>query len=182
MRSQRRLSLIFFLSLYYGLIAQAEVHRLQGAHVHGEARLDIAQEGSDLILEFYSPAMDILGFEHEPADETERKMAQEAEKRLRAADTLFKLPENAECKLTLAEVKAGGEMHEAGKGRQEEGGHRDYEAQYAFRCSGEFPAGIEVLLFDAFPSLHRIHAQLAGPDGQKSVELSASENRIEFRQ
>jgi len=178
MRSQRPLFLFLVLCLSPYPVLMADEHRQLASHVHGEARLDIGIEGQDLVLELESPAMDILGFEHEPASEAEHKKAHEAEEQLRSADALFTLPENAQCKLTAAEVKAGGGTHEHEKGGEE--GHRDFDAQYAFRCAGGVPGWIEVRLFDAFPSLHRLHVQLAGPKGQKSAVLSVGSNRIEF--
>ena len=46
-----------------GLAAARETH---GAHVHGVANLNMAFAGGALEMEFESPAMSILGFEHRP--------------------------------------------------------------------------------------------------------------------
>ena len=45
-----------------------------GAHVHGQAQMTIAQEGSHLFIDFISPADSITGFEH--VAQSEKEIAQ----------------------------------------------------------------------------------------------------------
>ncbi|MCF7994732.1 MAG: DUF2796 domain-containing protein, partial [Chromatiaceae bacterium] len=49
-----------------------EHYRQQGAHVHGVGQLNVAVDGSALLVELISPAMDLVGFEHAPRNEAQR--------------------------------------------------------------------------------------------------------------
>ena len=73
----------------------------------------------------------------------------------------------------------------AGKGKPATGqpgghdGHAEIEATIVFRC--EEPAqlrALEVKLFDRFPGVKRIDAQVVSAQGQKSVQLSAAARRL----
>jgi hypothetical protein len=75
----RRLLLALPLALLPFTIAQAadehdhdHEHGSLGAHEHGVARLDVAQEGTTLELDFNSPAMNIVGFEHAATSDADK--------------------------------------------------------------------------------------------------------------
>ena len=55
------------------------------AHTHGEAQLNIIIEPSSIILEFNSPALNIVGFEHSPTSESEKDAIKMAKQKLMAA-------------------------------------------------------------------------------------------------
>jgi len=154
----------------------ADEHRHHSVHVHGEARLDIAVDGQNLLLELEAPAMDIVGFEHPAGDAGEHQRLQDAKRMLRDTGSLFKLPENAACGLETVEVKSG-LLHDAA-GQPE--GHADFHALYAYRCKGSTPTGMAVELLKVFPSLRKLRVRIIGPSGQKSMELGASANRVSF--
>jgi hypothetical protein len=81
----------------------------QEAHVHGVAMLNVAVESGLLEMEFVTPAGNLIGFEHAPVSEKERKAVQEANEFLEKGSELFRLPAAARCSLQVADVEFGKE-------------------------------------------------------------------------
>jgi len=84
------------------------------AHEHGVAQLNIVKEGSSFIIALETPAANILGFEHQPETEQQKQAVAMAQELLNAPGKLFRLPQDASCRLMdtdlEAEVLAGGEQ------------------------------------------------------------------------
>lgn len=151
----------------------------QGAHVHGLGRLDVAQEGPEIHLGLEVPAMSLIGFEHAPRRDVERAALQKAVAALKDGPALFRLTEAARC--TLAEVAVESALLEPGNGSGNEDqdpgpvveGHADILAEYRFVCAD--PAAlreVRVMLFERFPALERLQAQLVTDRGQARAELT----------
>ena len=49
-----------------------------GTHEHGAALLNIALDGPDLVLEFISPAINIVGFEYAPSTNEQMELVEAA--------------------------------------------------------------------------------------------------------
>jgi len=49
----------------------------EGAHEHGVVRVNVAVDGNEAEVEFFSPAMNIYGFEYAPATDEDRARQQE---------------------------------------------------------------------------------------------------------
>jgi hypothetical protein len=79
-------------------------HRRHEAHEHGVAHLNVAVEGSDLIIELFSPAANIVGFEHHPRTQAQKDQVKEARKKLEAAQPLFQLPPQVQGRLIKSTV------------------------------------------------------------------------------
>ncbi len=108
--------------------------RQHGSHVHGAAALNIAVENNELLIEFISPAINIVGFEHAPNNHEQEDQISEAISRLEQADDLFTLPEQAMCEIEHAHVEStimddheheAEEHHEDGHEDEHEHGHDD---------------------------------------------------------
>ena len=147
------------------------------AHVHGEAMLEIVIEPGKLSLRLETPQYNLLGHERAPRKEAERKAAAAMRQRLLAAAGGFELPAERGCKLASAEVEAPAlQWPVAGKAAAM-AGHADVVVSYLFDCQNT--AGLQSLavagLFDAFPGLQRIRAQVAasGSAHQASVKRPA---------
>lgn len=80
-------------------------HRQHGAHVHGISTMNVAQSGSDLLIELMSPSANIVGFEYMPETEAEITALTAAVATLEASDGLFELPSAAQCSLVEANVE-----------------------------------------------------------------------------
>jgi hypothetical protein len=76
------------------------------AHEHGHATLMLVQEKDELQLVFKSPAMNIVGFEHQPSSPEQHEKVDRAEKSLSKANSLFVINQQAQCVLEHAHVKS----------------------------------------------------------------------------
>ena len=74
------------------LFASEHEHEQHEAHVHGEAQLLIAQEGNQLEIEFKSPAINIVGFEHKPSNAKQEASLEAAVATLKQPGQLFPDP------------------------------------------------------------------------------------------
>ncbi len=168
--------------------APAKAKPAAAAHTHGRAKLRVAVDGNQLTLEFESPLENLVGFEHAPRNDKQKAALQGMVEALQKADAHFVPAAAARCmqqsvKLESAVLDAMAQGTAKGKpaGGQHAGhdGHAELEATIVFRC--EEPAqlrALEVRLFDRFPGVKRLDAQVASAQGQKSVPLSASARRL----
>jgi len=157
------------------------------AHVHGIATLQVAVEGTALTLRLVTPLENLVGFEHAPRTEQQKKALREAEESLRGATALFVPTAAARCAASSAKVdspfavksdaKDRGEKAKPGKEAGE--AHSGLTAEYIFRCEQpERLQGVEVKLFDRFRGVRRLDVDLAGPRGQKSLRLTPKQRII----
>ena len=190
----RRLLLALPFALLPGFVLAAEQHDHDhhdslGAHEHGAAELDAALDGSMLEIELRSPAMNLVGFEHAPSSDADKRKIADARERLEQPDALFGLPAAAGCKLAETELESPlfeGEAHDHDHGDEHDGDHEsqhsEIHAHYHFDCAT--PQAIQALdlqaLFKAFPGTKKIQAQLIGPNGQRGAQLDADQPRATF--
>ena len=159
----------------------------------------IRQLEEELELELFSPAMNLLGFEHAPANAADEAKIASARSQLEQPQALFGLPAAAGC--SLSEQQFAGELlgsahagyqrgdqhdhkqeHKHGHDDHEAAGHSDIEAHYQFDCSK--PDALQALdlkgLFESFPGTEKIQVQLIGPNGQQGVELTPARSQLPF--
>jgi len=182
---------------------QAGEHRQHEAHEHGVAHLNVAVEGSNLTIELFSPAANIVGFEHPPSTQVQKDQVTEARKKLEDAQTLFQLPAQAQARLvrymvdtdidsdsgdTLQPHEQVGVHDEDEKTSRDQNEdehvherHSDFNAQYHFICNKpEELAYLDVTLLRIFPGIERIEVQILTDTGQTAKELTAKDYRITF--
>lgn len=139
------------------------------AHVHGQAKLEVAVDGAELDVHLESPLDALLGFERAPRNEREKAAVAALRQTLAAGEALFAPTAAAGCKLVSAgsaapvlDCKGGGD------------GHGDLDADFRFTCAQ--PArltGMEVRLFDVFPKLRKVDARVVSGKGQSARRLTA---------
>lgn len=142
------------------------------AHQHGVATLSVAVDGNALELAFESPLENLVGFEHAPRNAKERQALQALKDRFADPQALFVPAPAAGCRAAPAQL----ELPQA-----DGSGHADLHAVVSFECAT--PAALrslEVRLFDAFPRLQRVKAQLAAPGRQSGAELNRQKRRIDW--
>ncbi|MDR3157618.1 MAG: DUF2796 domain-containing protein [Zoogloeaceae bacterium] len=180
-----------------GATASSVLAQEHAAHVHGEAHLDMALEGTALSLQLESPLDNLLGFERAPGNPAEEDKAKRMSATLRAADRLFALTPAAGCaleKVTLESSALTAELlgeagnatereheHEHGAPHEhddeDEAGHADLDASWQFHCARpEALRAVEIRLFHSFPGLHTLRVRAATPKGQRGATLTP-ENR-----
>lgn len=159
-----------------------------GAHQHGVARLDVAIDGSTLLIALDSPLVNLLGFEHAPRNQRERGELGKMAAALRTGEAFRPNPEAA-CRLTgvdfdppFAGQPPSGPRDAAGSRADSAGdSHRDAEVAWTFECSAS-PAlrWLDVDLFARFPGLTSLKVQVAGPRGQSAGTLTRRQTRLRW--
>lgn len=150
-----------------------------GAHVHGEAGMNIVLDGNSLFIELDSPVINLVGFEHAPNNEEQVLALLKAEQILASADRLFHFA-TAKCSLEDVEIEMPYSRNHAHKNHQHlsperHHEHADFHASYAFQCEqAKDLTTISVKLFSLFPDLQAIKAQWIFQGKQGSASLTAS--------
>jgi len=183
--------------LFYGLGTQPAFGEggHHDSHVHGIALINVALEKSELYIELESPAANIVGFEHAPSSEKEKKAVKKAFAILKTGEKVFKATSSAGVTLENVEVTQGHELeehgdpkhgnhdtdhHEQDKDAHDED-HSEFKAVYRFHCKHpDKLKQIEVMLFEQFKGIEEIEVQVLTETGQKAMELTPQKNRIIF--
>lgn len=163
-------------------------HREHGAHVHGIAALSVANDERALDIDFESPAINVLGFEHAVRDAAERQRLDQVVNQLKDASALFILPGDAGCVAQAATVDSS-LLHKqitpadaSPTDAHHHDSHADFDAHYHFEC--QRPAALThmaVQLFQQFKGIESIQAQWLTAVGQNAKVLTPGDARIVFQ-
>ena len=161
-----------------------EEHASLDAHEHGVASLNVALDGQTLEIQLQSPAMNLVGFEHEAKSDADKAKVTAARQHLEQPQALFALPIEAKCALQDSELDSplfGGHAHDEHE-HADEHGHSDIDASYRFACANaEALQTLELgSFFGTFPGTEKMEVQLIGPSGQQGAELTPSNSRLSF--
>ena len=176
-----------------------------GVHVHGQGQLQVALEGAGLDILLTIPAMDMVGFEHQPSSSAHKKAVRSAQQRLQDASAVVLLPAEARCELRSAEVSSellsslqNHNHHGHGHGHKEkrehasrndhgqkehshqhnDHPHADFSVSYHYQC--DRPDALSLLtlvLLEDFPALS-LNAELVSDRGVRSDVLTAAAPRL----
>ncbi|MCU7805702.1 MAG: DUF2796 domain-containing protein [Candidatus Thiodiazotropha sp. (ex Lucinoma borealis)] len=177
------LSLLTFAQQSTGGEHDREQH---GVHVHGEAQLFVAQEGNVLEIELLSPAMNIVGFEHQPSSKVQTQAVETAIATLKQPTRLFNLPSAAGCSVESAEAASPQAVHDHHEHdhqdhKHQDETHSDFTGHYRFECSAITQLEvIRIDLFKHFPGIERIEAQTVSNRGQHKIDLAPDQNTLKF--
>ncbi len=204
MPSKQVLAIVIGLSL--STVATAEEYRQHSAHVHGHVEFNIAQDGSDLLLEITAPGADVVGFEHAPENAEQEKTLQHAVATLEDSNALFAINPQAQCEIEEVHVEHslggqheehehhdheghdhdehahhdhdGHEGHE-GHDHSEHSDHGEFTVQYRFHCAqvGEL-SHIQTDWFNQFPSTESVNVNLFTDTTQSATSLTKSNTQI----
>ncbi len=180
------LSLLLASTACPGFADEMEQH---GAHVHGEARLDLVLDGNTLAADLESPADSLVGFEHPPRNIDEEQRLADTRNTLKQGAAMLGLPADAGCRQTGFEVTSpllAGPAVDAKSPPETEAHHADFDVLWRFECTR--PEALTTLtpgLFAAFPGLSTLHLQAIGPGslidgGQRGATLSRSQPTLRF--
>ncbi|TOG93253.1 zinc-binding protein [Vibrio parahaemolyticus] len=202
MPSKQVLAIVIGLSL--STVATAEEYRQHSAHVHGHVEFNIAQDGSDLLLEITAPGADVVGFEHAPENAEQEKTLQHAVATLEDSNALFAINPQAQCEIEEVHVEhtLGGqhEEHEhhdheghdhdehahhdghEGHDHSEHRDHGEFTVQYRFHCAqvGEL-SRIQTDWFNQFPSTESVNVNLFTDTTQSATSLTKSNTQIAIK-
>jgi hypothetical protein len=146
------------------------------AHQHGAASLHVSLDGGILQIALEGPADNLLGFEHAPRNEAQKKTVERAEQQLKQPVQLFVTPPAAECQARPARVDM--KLPTAGSGDT----HSEVEAEWRWECRK--PDALVHLdvggLFKAFPRLKQLTVQIVTAQGQKATTLRPGATRVKI--
>ncbi|MGR1187941.1 zinc uptake protein ZrgA [Vibrio parahaemolyticus] len=209
MPSKQVLEIIIGLSL--STVATAEEYRQHSAHVHGHVEFNIAQDGSDLLLEITAPGADVVGFEHAPENAEQEKTLQHAVATLEDSNALFAINPQAQCEIEEVHVEhsLGGqhEEHEhhdheghdhdehahhdhdkhehddhEGHDHSEHSDHGEFTVQYRFHCAQVGELSrIQTDWFNQFPSTESVNVNLFTDTTQSATSLTKSNTQIAIK-
>jgi len=165
-------------------------HEEHGAHVHGQARMEVAVEGEGFSVHLESPLHDLVGFEHAPRTAKERAAVKAAVAQLRQPVQLILATTAARCQpdktylsspvIQPAMLGETATTSPDGKAPDNDG-HAELAADFTFHCADQKALrGIEFNLFKGFPSLRRINVQIAGPKGQSARTLTPASRQLDW--
>lgn len=181
------------LATLLALPAYAQETRQLDAHVHGVGVLNIAAEGSTLMMELRAPGADIVGFEYSPETDADTAAVDSALATLGQPLSLFAIPEAAGCSVTEAAVELEveddheGHDHDAEKGHDDHGHddhahddhadgakatHTEFHATYTLTCAD--PAAITTVAFpyfDLFENALEVEVQVVTGAGAQAFEV-----------
>jgi hypothetical protein len=156
-----------------------------GAHVHGSAVLNIVLDGNMLFIEFDSPAFNLAGFEHEPANDVQKSALISVKQALDSVELLFRFTPTR-CRLEKSDIEVPYladhyENHPHQHQHQHQHDHADVHARYVFQCerAGQLKA-ISVNLFTYFPGIREIRAQWIFQNRQGVALLTTDNPGLKF--
>lgn len=171
----------------------AREHRQHGPHQHGVATLTLALADHTLDVEFESPAVNLVGFEHAPRDAGQQRAVANAMQQLRSPAALLALSKDAHCSAVTAAVtsslqnspaqaeqeNAHGNVHAHNDGDDDEHHHADINATYRFQCDQpQALHSVDVRLFATFSGIEKINAQWLTATTQNAKVLTPTDQRI----
>lgn len=158
-----------------------------GAHEHGAASVNVAVDGRLVSVEFHSAAYNIVGFEHAPKDDAQRKAIADAIAALKEPLTLFGL---AGCTVQSTKIDAGAhggdghDHHDHDHAHDHDhdhgGGHVDYTGSYTLDCAQTAPLRLDAKgWFARFPATETLRLQYIGTQqGAAALTPAASTAQI----
>ena len=166
------------------------------AHVHGLSDLTIAIEAEAIEIQFTSPAMNLVGFEHKASSKKDIASVNNAESILDQPESLF-IFSGSVCRLVESKVVLSGlieEDHKDHKDHKDHEGHEDHEdhedhqghseivGHYSYRCSDLSKlSSIKTVMFESFPGIYKINAMWVMPSKQGSTTLTANNPTLILR-
>lgn len=151
----------------------SHAHTQLGAHVHGSGYLQIAAVENQMQVLLQVSAGDIVGFEHKPRDQAQQQALEEAVHFLSSGEWVRPLNDKP-CTLNEADTHAT-------QLDPEHSGHGDFYTSLTFECHADVTvAGVNVLLFDKYPSVETLAVEWLFNDTAGTTQIGADNSRVDF--
>ncbi len=191
------LNLIRFNLVFMGALLQANIsHAELDAHVHGLSNLALAIEENVIEMEFSSPAINLVGFEHQATTQQDIEMIKRAKLKLQQYNELYTFI-GARCSIESSSINVSNILddnpknsnkthedkhHHEHSHNDESDTHSEVIANYRFSCKNLTTLkSIKVSLFEYFSSIDKVNAMWVTDEGQGSVILDKGKHTIDFR-
>lgn len=152
------------------------------SHVHGMAELLVVLEGAVLNIEFRSPAMNVVGFEHRAKTREQKAAVKQARTRLADGENLFEFgPER--CELIEQDVSVGDLLDDHHHEETDDSPrHSDIIAAYQFSCrQADTLKSFSTHLPKIFDGVESLQVQWIVHGRQGSAKLNNSRSSLTFR-
>jgi hypothetical protein len=164
----------------------------RSAHLHGKVVVNVALEGKVLSVELDAPAINVIGFEHAPRTDAQKREVAAVDRWLASGVGVVGVSKAAGCvrqQVDYTPPKFDGDDHDhdpdhdhdaAGKGEDET--HADYRARFTYTCAN--PAALpwaDLWLVRRLKNVAEIEVNLVTPQAQTQRTLGADATRIELR-
>ncbi len=137
-----------------------------GAHSHGKAEMELTIQGSAIRGLFRTPMDSLLGFEHAPKTDAQKKAVSDLRERLKNPALWFVPTADAQCVVRSHEASStlfSGAVKDA---------HSDLEYRFSFECAvPNALKGLEILALRDFRRLSEVRVQLVTDRGQRLVKM-----------
>lgn len=155
------------------------------AHVHGLSEITIAMEDEILEIQFTSPAMNLVGFEHKASTKKEIKAVESVGLQLRQHETLFLFSggdcDHVKTSIDVSSLSENENHDHSHENHDKNDNHSDIIANYRYRCENKtLLSSLTVTLFKLFPGIHEIHAIWVMQKEQGKATLTPNNYVVEF--
>ncbi len=165
----------FFALIVFGfsITVMASDHREQGAHVHGSAKMNIAFDGLNGEVELNGPGDSIVGFEHKPTSESDKKTQAEAlEKLEKQIGEMVFFDSSLSCEWKKEKI----DIH------HETNNHSNIEASWKVRCKKSVIGSQLIMNIQSFfPKVKDLDVQILVDTIQISAEAKKSKTSIKIK-
>lgn len=156
-------NVVLILALAAPSCAFAQNSRALVSQERGLHTLNIAIEGSQIVMELETPGADIVGFEYEVSTSEDRTNLDAAIAELSKPLSLFILPATAQCTVVKASPGLIDQHHEE-EGEDpayEKAGHTEFRTEYLLNCTEPTAIDkIEFAFFTVFPNAQEVDVQM----------------------
>lgn len=162
--------------------ASAQTEREHGAHVHGRSQINLAYVDGRLELELEAPGMDIVGFEHVPADEAQREALDRALETFSNAALWLTFEPTGACAVTRVDphthgYKTVGEHEDDEHEDDHDHDHAEFHVTLEADCTA-VPEALQIGLAERFPAMTLIGVDLITESRQDRIELTPRQTRV----
>ena len=179
----------------------AATDRELDSHDHGAGAMNVAIDGGQVIIELEAPWENLVGFEHAPSTDEQKKLVDDALKTLEDPGQLFSF-KGSDCSIESVDIENsmahgdeghgdeghgdeahGDEAHgdEAHGDDEHKASHSEVLALYVFNCTNaDDLSELQSNIFNQWPGFDEIDVQLVGPNGATAVELEADSSSIDL--
>ncbi|NKB53375.1 MAG: DUF2796 domain-containing protein [Rhizobiaceae bacterium] len=174
MKISRKVSIVLAAAsaLAFGPTSLQASERNLDAHEHGVSTLRLAQEGKVLQFELEAPGDDIVGFEHAAENDAQKSAVTNALSQLQKPETLFVLPDDANC--TASDQHAEFETEED---------HAEFHVTWTMTCENPASAtSLAIQFFGIFQRAEEIEVEAIGNAGQAAIEVEKDQTSVDLSQ
>ena len=155
------------------LLMFSEYASAHGPHAHGKGELEITIQGAAIRGAFRTPMESLLGFEHLPKNDAQRKALDDLRQQLKSPATIVLPNREAECSARMAEATSSLFTGMA------KGEHSDLEFRFSFECGvPDRLNSLELVALNQFRRLSEVRTVLVTAKGQRSFAVKKKDPKI----